>query len=326
MLVSEIPERINLDSEYSFNVGLSNVRVSDDGVHVNDDVFPLEDSTVRSFGTLLDISQNYLKKCPPDLLAMNINHWLRERSESEALVHVISGQPRFLKSNIKMIPMKKVVEMIGRVFDPQDEVVELTTTDQLTHVDVISNEHRIEVPGHDIPLRPEHDVTHGGIRFRIVTDFRARPPEVYTYLNRRVCTNGMCIADPQYKLTLQGRTVDEVIREMESTAQDLWGKLPETLEKFRSTADISVPGEVSHFIHAVAAEHGVGFRVTAEAINRVGELPPAPTLYDVINLLTSIANEDVTYRTRESLQFLGGAMASQPEAFSHRCTSCQHLL
>jgi len=50
------------------------------------------------------------------------------------------------------------------------------------------------------------------------------------------------------------------------------------------------------------------------------------TLYDVINLLTSIANEDVTYRTKESLQFLGGAMASKPEAFSHRCSSCQQTV
>lgn len=326
MLVSEIPERINLDSEYSFTAGLSGVRIGDDGVHVNDELFALDESTIRSFGTLLDISYTYLKKCPRPLLAENVNYWLRERSESDALIHVINDQPRFLKSNIKFIPLKSVVDMIGRVFDADDEVVELTTTDQMVHVDVISAEQRIEVPGRDIPLRPDNDVTHGGIRFRIVTDFRARPPEVYTYLNRRVCTNGLCIADPQHKLTLQGHTVDDVLREMESAANDLWGKLPDALEKYRSTADIEVPGEVAHFIHAVAEEHGIGFRVTSEAINRVGELPTPPSLYDVINLLTSIANEDVTYKTRESLQFLGGSIASKPEAYSHRCSSCQQLL
>jgi hypothetical protein len=326
MLVSEIPDRINLESEYSFTTGLAGVRIADDGIHIDDEVFSLDESTTRSLGSLLDISYNYLKKCPSELLASNVNYWLREKSEAEALVHVINGAPRLLKSNTKFIPVKSVVEMIGRLFEPNDEVVELTTTDQLVHVDVISNEQRIEVPGRDMPLRPENDVTHGGIRFRIVTDFRARPPEVYTYLNRRVCTNGLCIADPQHKLTLQGHTVDDVLREMESAANDLWGKLPDALEKYRSTADIEVPGEVAHFIHAVAEEHGVGFRVTSEAINRVGELPDPPSLYDVINLLTSIANEDVTYKTRESLQFLGGSIASKPEAYSHRCASCQHLL
>jgi len=36
MLVSEIPERINLDSEYSFTTWLSVVRIGDDGVHIDD--------------------------------------------------------------------------------------------------------------------------------------------------------------------------------------------------------------------------------------------------------------------------------------------------
>lgn len=326
MLVSEIKEVADTDSEATFDLPMSQVALRDNLVYINNDEYSLDETTLRSLGSLLDISPVYLKKCPPELAAQNINYWLRQKEDQDAVVHMVSGHPRFLKSGMKFVPLRPLVEMIERVFDPSDEVVEFRTNDQVTHIDVISNEHRIEVPGRDVPLRPDNDVTHGGMRFRVTSDLRAKPPELYTYLNRRVCTNGMCIADSQFKLTLHGNTVDDVLREMEETAQQLMGKLPETLMTYRQTADQEIPGEVAQFVHTVAAEHKIGMRVTNAALNRLGELPNPASLYDVIQLFTNIANDDVTYRTRDNLQFLGGAMAANPDMYTHRCQSCQHLL
>lgn len=311
-----------------FDCELSDVMIDQEGVHVRDDVYDLDETTVRSLGSLLNISNTYLRRCPLDLMSQNVNYWLRQNRESDAKVHLINGQPRFLKPNVKIIPMGKVVDIIGEMFKPEDDVAEFQVTDALIHIDVISSDHRIDVPGGDGTHRPVNDVTHGGIRFRIPTDYKIqRPPEVYTYLNRLVCTNGMCVSDAQHKLRLKGRDVQGVLDDMRTQARIIWDKLPETLATYRSTVDMEVPGELSQFVHQVGQEHGVGARVLARALDRIGEIPAPGTVYDVIQLFTNIANEDnTTYRTRDSLQFLGGELAARPEAATHRCNSCERLL
>jgi hypothetical protein len=326
--VSDIPQVVDTAGESIFNCELSDVLVDQDGVHVGGNAYPLDETTVRSLGSLLDISNSYLRKCPAELMSQNINYWLRQHRDSDALVHLINNQPRFLKSSVKIIPLSRVVDIIQDVFPPADEVAEFQVTDQLIHIDVISSEHRVDVPGGDGTHRPINDVTHGGIRFRIPIDYKVqKPPEVFTYLNRLVCTNGMCVADAQHKLTLKGRDVPGILDDMEAQAKIIWEKLPEVLESYRSTVEMEVPGELSHFVHQIGTEQGVGPRVLNRAMSRLGEIPAPGTLYDVIQLFTNLANEDnTTYRTRDSLQFLGGELAARPESATHRCQSCARLL
>ena len=328
LAVSDIPQVVDTAGEQIFNADLADVMLDSEGVHVGNATYPLDETTVRSLGSLLDISNSYLRKCPQELMAQNINFWLRQNKESDALVHLINNQPRFLKSGVKIIPLARVVDIIQDIFPAADEVAEFQVTDQLIHIDVISSEHRIDVPGGDGTHRPVDDVTHGGIRFRIPIDYKVqKPPEVFTYLNRLVCTNGMCVSDAQHKITLKGRDVPGILDDMEAQARMIWQKLPEVLESYRSTAEIEVPGELSAFVHQIGQEQGVGPRVLNRAMSRIGEIPAPGTVYDVIQLFTNLANEDnTTYRTRDSLQFLGGELAARPEAATHRCTSCERLL
>jgi hypothetical protein len=328
VLVSEIPDAIHVGGENIFDVSLANVHVEDDSLVINDNQYELDETSVSSLGTLLDVSATYLRKCPKELIAHNLNYWLRQKSEADALVHLLNGAPRFMPPNTKIIPLKGLTDMVGRVFAPDDEIATFEVSDKLVHLDVISQAHRIEVPPKDNLHRPVNDITHGGIRFRITNDSRIRkPPEVYTYLNRLVCSNGMCVTDAVHKLTLQGKDVAHVLSDMESTAKTLWENLPGVLASYRQTADMEVPGELSHFVHQVGRERGIGQRVLGTAIDRVGELPRPASLYDVIQLFTNIANdENSTYRTRDALQNLGGELAAHPEANMHRCTQCERLL
>ena len=55
----------------------------------------------------------------------------------------------------------------------------------------------------------------------------------------------------------------------------------------------------------------------ARVIGRSAELPDDPSVYDVTQVFTSVANEGVTYRTQLRLQRIGGDLIAGTEHMLH---------
>lgn len=317
---------------------------TDDGQRLN---FGLDPEIERSMGKFLGVPPGYIEKCPGSLKAANLNHWIRESEDARALiVHNAESASSFLDPDKHAILPSDVAGVISRVFAPEDQLVTVHRTDDFMHIDVKVMDSEVNVEGNGVGDRPDasgnlwtpeiealgieegtrtnvFDITNGGVQFLLKPN---QPPVVNRYFNRLVCDNGLIIPVEDAKITLRGKTVDDIIDEMESSAEILLGSMDSALNKYAESADQVVPGNVGDFIRQVGLEHGIPNRIIMQALNYAGAYGMTRrddiSGYDVLNVFTNLANR-ASYSSRMKLQNLGGNIADAGEDFYARCVSCE---
>lgn len=335
MLVADLKEKLQSVREESIEVQLGDLSVDDDAARlkVGDREFYLDEKVERSLGKYLGIPKAYLEKCDPVAEAWNLNHWFQKKANATAVIELVDDQwVTIHKSGLLIIPLSRVVTMISDTLDPSYEVIDLTRDDKRFQVDIITP-HKVEVePWNVIEDRnPLHqatvgDITHGGIRFRS-NPTEPEAPIVQTYLHRLWCSNGSTSPVKEGTIKLRGNTVDEVMLEMEAAMQRVVGDLDEKLASYAELAAKYPPGSKEAFARQLGEEYKIPARVLMKIIKRVEVLPDGASLYDILNIFTSFANEEgVKYETIVRLQELGGALAFDTEAITHRCGQCERLL
>ena len=321
--------------------------VTDDGERLN---FGLDAEIERSMGKFLGVPAGYIEKCPGPLKAANLNHWIKESEDARALiVHNAESASSFLDPEKHQILPSDVAGVISRVFDAQDELVTVHRTDEYLHIDVKVKDSEVNVPGNGVGDRPDAsgnlivpaaeeleelgftsrretnvlDITNGGVQFLIKPN---QPPVVNRYFNRLICDNGLIIPVEDAKITLRGKTVDDVIDEMESSAEILLGSMDSALARYAETSEQIIPGNVGDFIRQVGLEHRIPNRIIEQALNYAGAYGLTRrndiSGYDVLQVFTNLANR-VSYSSRMKLQNLGGTIADSNEEFWERCSSCE---
>jgi hypothetical protein len=135
----------------------------------------------------------------------------------------------------------------------------------------------------------------------------------------------MSIREPEHKVSLRGKTTEEINQEFNSIIADLKISFGSKLDEYAETANIPVEGDPAHFVYNLAREHGLGPRITDRIMALRSNLPTDPSVYDVTQLFTSVANEGVSYRSRMALQGIGGDLSGHTSHALDRCANCQHL-
>jgi hypothetical protein len=327
MLVSDLSIENESQLERKYTKNLSDVRLSEDGnLFFRDDEnrIPFDEVALDLMGKHLKINTAYLSKCPPPLQRDNVNYWLNHHGDSEATFYTVGGTLRgIFNPSKKIFPVNRVVEVIGRIFNPEDEVKAFNTTEELVNIDVISLQNSVEVPGLGTEERPKvGDITHGGLRM-FIYPFQEKAPEIESYFNRLWCTNGSSSPHTEHKITLRGHTVEEVIAEIEDKARILMDELPEKLQQYKETANIAVPTKVGEFVYQVGQEAGLPARIMNRVMGSLATLPDNPMVYDVMQLFTAVANESVSWPNRLRLQRIGGDFALNTHKVLHRCGQCE---
>ncbi|WP_267716673.1 hypothetical protein [Streptomyces sp. CoH17] len=332
MLVKELIDSVDV-GERTIPTKLSDVKATEDGLVIGDNKpIELDDTNLPRVAKYLNINPKYLQRCPQDLRLTNINHWLDHYKETDAVFHMFGGELHTIhKPERKIVPVKAIAEVVAKKFDENDEVLYLGQEPGRLHLDITSPRFLVDIPGSeggisDRPGRGEvGDITHGGVRLFAFPGIE-QDPYAQTYLNRLVCTNGMAIREPEHTMTLKGNTVDDLLKSMEDTFEALLQGMDNRLEQYRKTAEVEVEGSVEQMVLNMAKERGIGTKLQTVLVERVPELGPKPSVYDVLQLFTRLANETSRYSQRIRLQRIGGDLSSQTEHMLHRCTNCQHAL
>lgn len=328
MKVSELVENENSNREQVIGTSLEGVRLSEDASTLTIDELEVDFDEVSEGALLqyLQLPKSYLNRCDRDLKVTNINHWLSRNRDVEARFILRDGLEMVTEIDKPYISLGRVTDIIADVFEGDDEVVRFHRDPRRLHVDVQSSRFQIEVPGLGTEERPlVGDVTHGGVRIMATSD-NSEAPVVESYLHRLVCSNGLTMPEPSGKIKLRGKTTSEVIAEMEQAAELILGGLDEKLEAYSNLTAEKITGNVHEFIRQLAVERGFGTRIQVELLNRSHYLPENPSMYDVLQIFTRLANE-VSYSSMLELQSLGGHIVeTNHQMFEHRCTSCQRSL
>jgi hypothetical protein len=328
--VSELTEVLGGRQEERLNTSLGKIEISDDAstLNVEGNEFHLDELAENSLANYLKINRTYLAQCPSDLKVMNFRYWLNHRDNANVMIESVDNNiTGFFRPDTMLIPVASVAEIVGRIFSADDEVKDLRRDDERFHIDVTSSAHSVDVPNPDrIAGRPEvGDITSGGVRILAYPN-AAVAPSVSAYLHRLVCRNGMTEARQEGTIRLKGKTVPEVLVEMEQAARQVLSGLDEKLTSYARMAQRGIPGNASSFVYQIAREHNIGPRVLNRLMERANLLPDNATLYDVQQIFTEVANSGVKYRTMTALQDLGGELAFHTERVLHRCGQCERLL
>lgn len=327
--VADLQGMVDTRNENFEETSLSGVELVNEGLRLgaSNTLIEFDELAINHLSRYLKINAKYIAQCPRELQQENVNHWLGQFGDTEAVFHTIGHSLKGVYSPTKkVIPMSQVMNVISRVFDASDHVASFNADDDVVHLDVIASNLSVEVPGHGTTERPHvGDITHGGLRFFVYPN-QEKAPIVETYFNRLVCTNGMSKPSTEHQIRLRGNTVDEVLASLEENARSLMDELPERLAEYRHTADIKAPDKTGEFAYQLAAEHGLPHMVVDRVMTNLGSLPDDPSIYDLIQSITSIANEDVSWKNRIKIQRLGGSLAMDTEHALHRCNTCERPL
>lgn len=311
-------------------------------VLVGGDRFPWGDRNTQAVCNFLKVPYKYVSREPIGWQRDVIRHHTDKNRDLDTMWYVegdsISG---IYPPDAKVIPLSDVAERIANVFDPDDLANVLLSPDQV-EVNVISRIKTVTVPGIEgfagrpldetvedphTPGRKVGDLSAGGIRVIIQPGKPERAPVVQEYWERLVCTNGMTRMISGSEIKLRGRTVPEILDELENVARAVFEGLEESGRAIRHSAEIPVPGAVSDFIRQAGREHGISAATILRLQERAAGLPFHPSMYDVTQIITSMANEDgVPVLTRRNLQALGGDNVLDTARMVHRCTQCERPL
>jgi hypothetical protein len=165
------------------------------------------------------------------------------------------------------------------------------------------------------------DVTAGGLRLGVDLK-RGLAPWVQPWMMRLICTNGMETTDPGLKVDARGQSVDDVLAEVEAMAQRAFSRVESQIEHFYRLREQKVANP-ERAIRAIARERGIPNRsMTALMDLAAGEgLPDDPSMFDVVNLVTNLANDPRVRNDggRLLLERAGGAVINDEAA---RCGHC----
>ncbi len=328
------------------NVKLGDVELLHQGdqagqLRVGDEFLPWGDRTTQMLaGFLGGPGYKYLLREPLDWQASVISHHTRKYADNDSVWYVEgSSVAGIYQPDAKIIPLVAVAERLANVFDPDDMADVLYSPDQV-EINVFSNVRTVTVPGipgvADRPLEGtvDHptlmkvgDLSAGGVRVLLQPGKPERAPVVEENWWRCFCTNQMTRRVTGSQINLRGRTVPEILDEMENVARTVFEALESSGRAILHSALTPVPGATSDFIRQVARERGINAATILRLQERAAGLPENPTVYDVTQIITSMANDEgLPVLTRRNLQAIGGDLTVDTDRMIHRCTTCERPL
>lgn len=311
-------------------------------LRVGDEEFPWGERNTQMVANFLKgPGYKYIQRQSLGWQATVVNHHIQEHADLDTVWYVegnsIAG---IYQPDTKIIPLVMVAEQVADVFAPDDLANVLYSPDQV-EINVTSNLKTVTVPGIPgmVATRPmegevEHpdgrrvgDLSAGGVRIVIQPGKPERAPMVEEFWERLVCLNGLTRRITGSQINLRGRTVPQILEEMNNVMRAIWEGLDESAHAIRHSAQTPIPGAVSDFLRVVARERGINAATIMRLQERAAALPVDPSVYDVTQIVTDLANEEgLPVLTRRNLQAIGGDLAIHTADMVHRCAQCERPL
>ena len=275
--------------------------------------FKFTEEGLNNFASYLTVPPKLFERLSEGLRTEVVTHLLSKWSSSPVVLSSLADSLwNLYPQKTVIVPNRKIAEVVTRVFDGEATVSKSDFFEGM----------KLNIQTAQYAVEPKvGDVTNGGIRFYAPV---GEIPYVSAYLERLVCSNGMITAQETDAITIRGRTVDEVIQEMEYMARKILATdVPRYLDNWSTMTDLRT-NNPEQLIHRLTREAGVSAKVESSIIERAAGLE-SNTYYDIVNLITSLQHEEGLSDTQYNrLQLLGGSAVR--DLGGHRCNNCQHNL
>lgn len=263
----------------------------------NYEEYLLQDQALQLLLTKLKVPCEYAKRCPHDLLASNVNHWLSRYPKSLFIRFDRNEIRSILTQRYNPVSNLEMVRLLYNNIKDQDIGVRYEITPSRFIAQFISLE---KVTGTEVG-----DPCQYGIHL-CNSETGHASAGIKGLILRLICSNGLVspFTHNSWSRTHRSQT-DLILDEMESSILSITSELPEILRIFYSTREIlfSEPAKV---IKGVSAH----FKLTDAQQEEVQKHVTGNNLYSLVNAFTHAGSHknDLSMVAREQLQEVGGKL------------------
>jgi len=263
-------------------------------ISIGDELHRLKPVAQMSISNRLGIPFHYLKKCPPDIQRMNLNHWLAyERNEE--LFFRFNGDdvraiftPRYIPTdNIEVLDKLKSMDY------PLDTRVQSSIDDEFMMINIPDGRQSFTINGER--MTPGISVSNSEVGLASLS--------IAAFVLRLVCTNGM-ISKTQVSASYR-HISGKILSELPGVLTDVSRELGKKKNQFR----LSIESKVEHPEMTISSFNNQ-FQLNKEEKDAVEWAMPlefGQTMFHVINVYTKAAQyPELPADSGYKLQKVGG--------------------
>lgn len=269
---------------------------ADDSLSIGSRTHRVQAQAYEQIATKLRVPTTYLRRCPSDLKAQNLNYWLGE-IEGDLLVRFEQGQVRALLSErYQPISHLQLVQGLLGTCSPETRV-------------------RWEISARYCYLQVLHSTEQpllGGIS-ACNSETGHSTVGVCGLVYRVVCTNGLILSGGTASVWRRHtRDSRKTIEEITSMVSQAWPAAGGFVGRFETMRTIRVR-EVEPVLQQVDERFGLS-EGQVRAVRTAYQVEPGQSLFDVINAYTRAGNApELSLEERTQLQAVGGHVLSMAE-------------
>jgi hypothetical protein len=327
---AELAETRKSSTEDDFSLADIHFRFADNNPHfqMGSKLIPASATGINAFASYFQIPTAYLNRVSKDLgieqAGNELDMW-KESAASEA-VRVTFNDDHILdirEPGRQLIERGALLDIAASVMGTeQAPIVRLINTQEEFAFDVHVPFDYDRGVGGDVKV---NDITAGGIGIHYDAKMNLAPT-VERYLHRLACTNGMRRKELGMKVDARGQTVDEVLAEVGALAEQLMSGVESDIRHFYELRERPVDNPERQII-ALARDFKIPDRSTKKLLHLASteEMPDNPSEFDVLNLVTNLANHPEIRNDggRLLLERVGGGIIADQAA---RCGHCRQTV
>jgi len=185
MTLAKVSDRVNEMSKSCFD---KNITVSDisfdnlETVNIGSDTHALKSIAQRSISNRLGIPYQYLRKCPPDIQAMNMNYWILNEKNDQLFFRFDGDSVRAIfTTKYKPVDNFEVLERLDSLNYIPDTRVQCRLDEEFMSLSILDGKKSFEINGDT--FRPGISISNSEVGLASLS--------IAAFVLRLLCTNGL---------------------------------------------------------------------------------------------------------------------------------------
>ena len=263
-------------------------------VSIAGELFPLKPIAQQGIANRLGIPVHYLRKCPPDIQRMNLNHWIRKERNDQLFFRFTRNEVRAVFTP-RYVPTDniEVLEHLKKLGYSDDTPVQASVDNNFLVVSIPNGNKMFSINGDR--MTPGISISNSEVGIAALN--------ISSFFLRLVCTNGMI---SKTEVTASYRHVSAKIL---TDFPEVLGKLDRGLDQQRNQLKLSLESSVEN-PESTITNFNRQFQLNQnekDAVNWATPFEYGSTMFHIINIFTKASQyKGLPVESGYKLQRVGG--------------------
>ncbi len=266
-------------------------------VNMGSELYKLGPVAQQSIAYRLGIPLQYLKRCPPDIQAYNMNHWIKRERNEELFFRFDADTVRAIfTTKYRPVDNFEILEKLDSIGYGADTQVQASLDETFMMLNIMEHHKTFSLNGNGDRLTPGVSISNSEVGLASLS--------ISAFYLRLVCTNGL-IAKTQVAASYRHVSI-KILSEFPHVVNQLHQELDRQKDRFRISLESGVDNP-----QETLSRFNRQFQLSNQEQNAVEwatlEAGSISTMFNVINVYTRAAqHEELTAQSSYKLQRVGG--------------------